>query len=246
MYGSRRALAATSRASLASGRIKICHRGLERFDRSREGVGNKPANPVNLRKCSGRYDLGQGVSRRLRPGYALRSCGSRWAGLALLPPSIPAVPWMTSPVGPAHRIECWQGPTVLFGEDPDGTDAEVVEALDHAARRSARVTAIAMAKLAEPPAAAATGHIFAIRAANARHRRAHRSCPPRLTCGDGGHVALSDTDSITRLGRAVAVNVIAATQRPTHKPMGQGAVRSRMDFGLEQIRAGRSAPAPRA
>jgi S-DNA-T family DNA segregation ATPase FtsK/SpoIIIE len=41
--------------------------------------------------------------------------------------------------------------------------------------------------------------------------------------------AISDTDSIARLGRAVAVTLIAATQRPTQKAMGQGAVRSQMD-----------------
>ena len=41
--------------------------------------------------------------------------------------------------------------------------------------------------------------------------------------------AMSDTDSIARLGRAVAVTLIAATQRPTQKAMGQGAVRSQMD-----------------
>ncbi|MFI0487190.1 FtsK/SpoIIIE domain-containing protein [Actinomadura sp. 9N215] len=41
--------------------------------------------------------------------------------------------------------------------------------------------------------------------------------------------ATSDTDSIARRGRAVAVTLIAATQRPTQKAMGKGAVRSQMD-----------------
>jgi FtsK/SpoIIIE family len=41
--------------------------------------------------------------------------------------------------------------------------------------------------------------------------------------------AVKDADSIARRGRAVAVNLIAATQRPTQKAMGQGAVRSQMD-----------------
>ena len=41
--------------------------------------------------------------------------------------------------------------------------------------------------------------------------------------------AMTDTDSIARLGRALAVTLIAATQRPTQKAMGQGAVRSQMD-----------------
>ena len=40
------------------------------------------------------------------------------------------------------------------------------------------------------------------------------------------------TDSIARLGRAVAVTLIAATQRPTQKAMGQGAVRSQMDIRI--------------
>ncbi|MGI5168199.1 FtsK/SpoIIIE domain-containing protein [Spirillospora sp. CA-253888] len=38
-----------------------------------------------------------------------------------------------------------------------------------------------------------------------------------------------DSDSIARRGRAVAVTLIAATQRPTQKAMGKGAVRSQMD-----------------
>jgi FtsK/SpoIIIE family len=42
--------------------------------------------------------------------------------------------------------------------------------------------------------------------------------------------AVKDADSIARRGRAVAVNLIAATQRPTQKAMGQGAVRSQMDI----------------
>jgi S-DNA-T family DNA segregation ATPase FtsK/SpoIIIE len=41
--------------------------------------------------------------------------------------------------------------------------------------------------------------------------------------------AMSNADSIARLGRAVAVTIVAATQRPTQKAMGQGAVRSQMD-----------------
>ena len=41
--------------------------------------------------------------------------------------------------------------------------------------------------------------------------------------------SMSDADSIARLGRAVAVTLVAATQRPTQKAMGQGAVRSQMD-----------------
>jgi S-DNA-T family DNA segregation ATPase FtsK/SpoIIIE len=44
--------------------------------------------------------------------------------------------------------------------------------------------------------------------------------------------AMSDTDSVARLGRAVAVTLIAATQRPTQKAMGQGAVRSQMDLRI--------------
>jgi S-DNA-T family DNA segregation ATPase FtsK/SpoIIIE len=41
--------------------------------------------------------------------------------------------------------------------------------------------------------------------------------------------AAADADSIGRRGRAVAVTLIAATQRPTQKAMGQGALRSQMD-----------------
>ncbi|HEV2375164.1 MAG TPA: FtsK/SpoIIIE domain-containing protein [Streptosporangiaceae bacterium] len=39
-------------------------------------------------------------------------------------------------------------------------------------------------------------------------------------------------DSIARRGRAVAVNLIAATQRPTQAAMGKGAVRSQMDVRI--------------
>src|SRR5262249_29733069 len=42
--------------------------------------------------------------------------------------------------------------------------------------------------------------------------------------------ASADSDSIGRRGRAVAVQLIAATQRPTQKAMGQGALRSMMDI----------------
>lgn len=42
--------------------------------------------------------------------------------------------------------------------------------------------------------------------------------------------AMHYTDSIARLGRAVAETLIAATQRPTQKAMGEGAVRSQMDI----------------
>jgi S-DNA-T family DNA segregation ATPase FtsK/SpoIIIE len=44
--------------------------------------------------------------------------------------------------------------------------------------------------------------------------------------------AITYTDSIARLGRAVAVTLVAATQRPTQKAMGQGAVRSMVDLRI--------------
>lgn len=44
--------------------------------------------------------------------------------------------------------------------------------------------------------------------------------------------AMSDTDTIARLGRAPAVTLITATQRPTQKVMGQGAVRSQMNLRI--------------
>jgi S-DNA-T family DNA segregation ATPase FtsK/SpoIIIE len=44
--------------------------------------------------------------------------------------------------------------------------------------------------------------------------------------------ATSDADSIARCGRAVAVTLVAATQRPTQKAMGQGALRSQMDVRI--------------
>ena len=44
--------------------------------------------------------------------------------------------------------------------------------------------------------------------------------------------ATSDADSIARRGRAVAVTLVAATQRPTQKAMGHGALRSQMDVRM--------------
>jgi S-DNA-T family DNA segregation ATPase FtsK/SpoIIIE len=44
--------------------------------------------------------------------------------------------------------------------------------------------------------------------------------------------ATNDADSIARRGRAVAVTLVAATQRPTQKAMGQGALRSQMDVRI--------------
>jgi FtsK/SpoIIIE family len=49
---------------------------------------------------------------------------------------------------------------------------------------------------------------------------------------DDAPEAMADSDSIARRGRAVAVTLIAATQRPTQKAMGRGAVRSQMDVRL--------------
>jgi DNA segregation ATPase FtsK/SpoIIIE-like protein len=44
--------------------------------------------------------------------------------------------------------------------------------------------------------------------------------------------AVRHAASVARRGRAVAVSLIAATQRPTQKAMGQGAVRSQMDVRI--------------
>ena len=44
--------------------------------------------------------------------------------------------------------------------------------------------------------------------------------------------ATTHADSIARRGRAVAVTLLAATQRPTQQAMGSGAVRSQMDVRI--------------
>jgi S-DNA-T family DNA segregation ATPase FtsK/SpoIIIE len=44
--------------------------------------------------------------------------------------------------------------------------------------------------------------------------------------------AVDHADSIARRGRAVAVTLLAATQRPTQQAMGKGAVRSQMDVRI--------------
>ncbi len=45
-------------------------------------------------------------------------------------------------------------------------------------------------------------------------------------------LAVTHADSVARRGRAVAVTLLAATQRPTQKAMGSGAVRSQMDIRI--------------
>jgi S-DNA-T family DNA segregation ATPase FtsK/SpoIIIE len=49
---------------------------------------------------------------------------------------------------------------------------------------------------------------------------------------DAADAAVSYADSIARRGRAVAVTLVAATQRPTQKAMGQGTLRSQMDVRM--------------
>lgn len=49
---------------------------------------------------------------------------------------------------------------------------------------------------------------------------------------DESPTAVGHADSIARRGRAVAVTLLAATQRPTQKAMGSGAVRSQMDVRI--------------
>ncbi len=49
---------------------------------------------------------------------------------------------------------------------------------------------------------------------------------------DESSAATGHADSIARRGRAVAVTLLAATQRPTQKAMGSGAVRSQMDVRI--------------
>jgi S-DNA-T family DNA segregation ATPase FtsK/SpoIIIE len=49
---------------------------------------------------------------------------------------------------------------------------------------------------------------------------------------DDAPEATKDADSIARRGRATAVTLIAATQRPTQKAMGKGALRSQMDVRI--------------
>ena len=68
---------------------------------------------------------------------------------------------------------------------------------------------------------------------------AHRAAPALIVVIDE-YAELADearhrdqhADSIARRGRAVAVTLLAATQRPTQKAMGSGAVRSQMDVRI--------------
>jgi S-DNA-T family DNA segregation ATPase FtsK/SpoIIIE len=49
---------------------------------------------------------------------------------------------------------------------------------------------------------------------------------------DNAPAAVEHADSVARRGRAVAVTLLAATQRPTQQAMGKGAVRSQMDVRI--------------
>jgi S-DNA-T family DNA segregation ATPase FtsK/SpoIIIE len=49
---------------------------------------------------------------------------------------------------------------------------------------------------------------------------------------DTAPAAVAYADSIARRGRAVAVDLLAATQRPTQKAMGGGALRSQMSVRI--------------
>ena len=98
---------------------------------------------------------------------------------------------------------------------------------DEAAALLADAVAILEARAAVPrrhrPARMGTGTGHA--RAGDRHRRVRRA-------GRRAPRRIGDTDTIARRGRAVAVTLIAATQRPTQKAMGQGAVRSQMDVRI--------------
>jgi hypothetical protein len=54
--------------------------------------------------------------------------------------------------------------------------------------------------------------------------------------------ALKHTDTIARLGRAPAVTLVLATQRPTQKVMGHSAVRSQMNISRRALTAPPTAP----
>ena len=60
--------------------------------------------------------------------------------------------------------------------------------------------------------------------------------------------AMTHTDTIARLGRSIAVTLVAATQRPTQEVMGKGAVRSQMDVRIcvPRPRTARRRPRPRS
>lgn len=49
---------------------------------------------------------------------------------------------------------------------------------------------------------------------------------------DNAPAAVEHADSVARRGRALAVTLLAATQRPTQQAMGKGAVRSQMDVRI--------------
>ncbi|MCI0689955.1 MAG: hypothetical protein L0Y54_22365, partial [Sporichthyaceae bacterium] len=104
-------------------------------------------------------------------------------------------------------------------------------------------------RLATTPAEAETLLRDAVKVLNARaDQQAHagqrfwRPTPatPALVIITDEHAELADTvpralvylDSIARRGRAVAVTLISATQRPTQAAMGGGAIRSQMDVRI--------------
>jgi DNA segregation ATPase FtsK/SpoIIIE, S-DNA-T family len=106
-----------------------------------------------------------------------------------------------------------------------------------------------LARLATTPAEAATLLRDAVRVLEARARAMGDSASrlwlpteqaPALVIvvdeyaelADNAPAAVEHADSVARRGRAVAVTLLAATQRPTQQAMGKGAVRSQMDVRI--------------
>lgn len=140
------------------------------------------------------------------------------------------------------------GLNVLMGNLTACTDA-VIWAVDLKRGMELGPWAPCIARLAVTPAEARALLADAVAILEARaemlaaeHRRVWEPSPqhPALVIvvdeyaelADDAPEATADADSISRRGRAVAVTLIAATQRPTQKAMGQGALRSQMDIRI--------------
>ncbi|MBV8540577.1 MAG: hypothetical protein JO364_11600 [Pseudonocardiales bacterium] len=111
------------------------------------------------------------------------------------------------------ELQPWQACLDRLATTPDQARALLVDAVGELDRRAASLAKIGVRVWEPAPASPALIIII----------DEYAELPPE---------AHEYADSIARRGRAVAVNLLVATQRPTQDAMGHGAVRSQMDVRI--------------
>jgi DNA segregation ATPase FtsK/SpoIIIE, S-DNA-T family len=111
------------------------------------------------------------------------------------------------------ELQPWKACLERLATTPDQAKALLADAVEELDRRAAFLATIGVRVWEPDPASPALIIII----------DEYAELPPE---------AHQHTDSIARRGRAVAVNLLIATQRPTQNAMGHGAVRSQMDIRI--------------